>query len=223
MKPTTKIQAEFDRIALVEAPDGWNHNDHYHSFLLQHVPAHCRAALDVGCGTGVFTRLLAQRSERVLALDLSPEMLRIARQRSTAYPQIEYLQANVMEYQLPGESFDCIASIATLHHMALPDVLPILKAALKPGGTLLVLDLYQAAGIGDLLPNLVSVPYHLLMKQLKGGNRQSPEAAAAWEAHGRDDHYPGIGEVRRACASLLPGAKVTRHLLWRYSLVWKKS
>lgn len=223
MKPTTEIQAEFDRIALVESPDEWNHNDHYHNFLLQHLPARDQAALDVGCGAGAFARLLAERSERVLALDLSPEMLRIARQRSIDYPHIQYLQADVMEYPLSGESFDCIASIATLHHMALPDVLPVLKAALKPGGTLLVLDLYRAVGMGDLLFNVASIPYHLLLKQRKGGSFQSPEAAAAWEAHGRDDHYLSMGEVRHICASLLPGAKVTRHLLWRYSIVWQKS
>jgi len=223
MKPATEIQAEFDRIALAEAHAGWNHNDHYHKYLLRHAPAHCQAALDVGCGTGAFARLLAGRSERVLALDLSPEMLRIAHECSSLHPQIEYAQANVMDYALPAEGFDCIASIATLHHMALPDVLPVLKAALKPGGVLLVLDLYRAEGAGDLLSNVLSVSYHMLLKQTKGGNPQSREASAAWEAHGRDDHYLSMGEVRRACAGLLPGAKVTRHLLWRYSIVWQKS
>lgn len=223
MKQVTEIQAEFDRIALAEAGTGWNHNDHYHDYLMRFAPAHCHISLDVGCGTGAFARLLAGRSERVLALDLSPEMLRIARQRSSAYPNIEYLQANVMDFSLPAEGFDCIASIATLHHMVLAEVLPVLSAALKPGGALLVLDLYRAAGVGDLLSNVISIPYHVYLKQTRGRNQPaSPEAAAAWDAHGRDDHYLSMNEVRRACADLLPGAKVTRHLLWRYSIIWQK-
>ena len=70
-KSMSAIQAEFDRIALHSNSDGWDHNNHYHDFLLKHVPSRCSEALEIGCGTGEFARLLAQRSERVLALDLS--------------------------------------------------------------------------------------------------------------------------------------------------------
>jgi SAM-dependent methyltransferase len=128
-----------------------------------------------------------------------------------------------MNYPLSTEGFDCIASIATLHHLPLAAVLAKLKAALKPGGVLLVLDLYQGEGLGDLLSNVVTIPYHLLLMQTRPGNhKQSPESAAAWEAHGRDDQYVTMNEARRVCADLLPGAKVTRHWLWRYSIVWTK-
>lgn len=224
MKSAADIQADFDRIALAESGEGWNHNNHYHNFLLRHAPAHCTNALEVGCGTGTFARLLAQRSDYVLALDLSPEMLRIARERSADCPNIEYLQADIMATTLADAAYDSIASIATLHHLKLSEVLPRLKAALKPGGVLLVLDLYRGATLGDLFQNVVSVPYHHTLQQLKGEKApQSAEASAAWEAHGSSDVYPTLAEVRRACASLLPGAQVTRHLLWRYSLVWTKS
>jgi hypothetical protein len=62
----TQIQADFDRIALLST-DAWDHNSHYHSFLLKHVPSPRAEALDIGCGTGSFARLLAQRCKRVLA------------------------------------------------------------------------------------------------------------------------------------------------------------
>lgn len=226
MKTTAEIQADFDRIARVDADvdGGWNHNTHYHDYLLRHAPARCADALEVGCGSGEFARLLARRSEHVLALDLSTEMLRVAREHSAAFSQIEYVQADVMTYTLPAGQFDCIASIATLHHLALEDVLPRLKAALKPGGVLLVLDLCRDDGIGDLLQSAAAVPVHMALKRIRGGNQpQSPEMRAAWDAHGHDEQYPSVSEVRRACADLLPGAQVKRHLLWRYSLVWAKS
>ncbi|MCC6804424.1 MAG: methyltransferase domain-containing protein [Anaerolineae bacterium] len=226
MKSVTEIQTDFDRIALAENARGaeaWNHNNHYHDYLLRHAPAQCANALEIGCGTGAFARLLAQRAEHVLALDLSAEMLRFARERSTEYANIDYVQADVMMMPLPANSYDCIASIATLHHLDLSAILPKLKAALKPGGVLLVLDLYTAATPGDLLQNVVSVPYHRLLMRRHGGSAPpNPEANAAWNAHGSTDVYPTIAEVRRACASLMPGANVTRHLLWRYSLVWAK-
>jgi SAM-dependent methyltransferase len=224
MKPTLDIQAEFDRIALAEGAQGWNHNNHYHDFLLRHAPAHCAAALDVGCGTGDFARLLARRSDQVLGIDLSPQMLRFARQYSLAYPNIDYLQADVMIHPLPAAHFGCIASIATLHHLNLAAVLPRLSAALEPGGVLLVLDVSRDEGLGDLLQNLVAIPATQVLQRVRNRNLLPPsaEARAAWETHGHDDHYLSVGEVRRACAGLLPGALITRHLFWRYSLVWTK-
>src|SRR5262245_20874000 len=94
MKTAKEIQRDFDRIALAEGVEGWNHNNHYHDFLLRHTPPHLTRALEVGCGKGEFARLLAQRSEQVLGIDLSPEMLRIARLSSAQFPNIEYLQAD---------------------------------------------------------------------------------------------------------------------------------
>ena len=49
--------------------EGWNHNIHYHDFILQLVPFGCRRALDVGCGHGQLVRKLALRCKEVVALD----------------------------------------------------------------------------------------------------------------------------------------------------------
>ena len=116
MRPTSTIQAEFDRLAQFDR-ERWDHNNHYHDYLLRHMPASCANALDIGCGTGAFARLLAGRSQHVLGIDLSPEMLRMARERSTNYANMDYQQRDFMAWDVPAESFDCIASIATLHHL----------------------------------------------------------------------------------------------------------
>ena len=112
------IQADFDDLALLPA-DEWDHNSHYHDFLLQHVPSPCRESLEIGCGTGAFSRLLATRSDRVLALDLSPNMNRIAEEQSTHYQNINFRVADVMDHDIGVERFDCIASIATFHQLPL--------------------------------------------------------------------------------------------------------
>jgi len=217
------IQADFDRLALV-SEDGASHNDHYHNFLLRHFPSKCNDALEIGCGTGTFARLLAGRSAHVLALDLSPEMIRIARERSTAFSNIDFQLADVLDTPLPAETFDCIASIATIHHLPLREILLKLKAALKRNGVLLILDLFEARGFGDSLSNLIAIPVSVSLRLIHHGRlRPRPEVRAAWTAHEAHDIYPTMSEVHALCDEILPGAKIRKHLLWRYSIVWKKA
>jgi len=227
------VQQDFDRIAQVTlaSEDGATHNDHYHDFLLQHLPSNCLDALEIGCGTGSLARRLAERSERVLALDLSQEMIRLARERSAQFANINFQLADVLESQLPDESFDCIASIATLHHLPFPEMLTKMKAALKPGGVLLVLDLFEPArisdsllaGLSDSISNLCAIPISVGLRLIHHG-RLLPrrEVRDAWKAHEHHDTYPTMAQVHALCARLLPGAKIKQHLLWRYSIVWKK-
>lgn len=217
-----KIQQDFDRLADLDG-EGWSHNAHYHPFLLKHLPASSELdALDIGCGTGTFARLLAQRFRRVLALDLSPRMIEVAKERSRGVPNIDFQVGDVMDFPLPA-GLGCVASIATLHHLPLGPVLEKIKPALAPGGMLLVLDLYKAATLADYATSAVAFPINLLLKRIKNGRvRDSAEVRAAWEAHGRTDVYLPLSEVRAVAGNLLPRAQVTRHLLFRYSLVWKK-
>jgi ubiquinone/menaquinone biosynthesis C-methylase UbiE len=253
------IQQDFDRIALVSAAsaDGSTQNDHYHNFLLRHLPSPCQNVLEIGCGTGVFARRLAEHSEagsagiaapparqpgwsamlpavrpHVLALDLSPEMIRIARERSVQFPNIEFQLADVRDTPFNIASFDCIATIATLHHLPFAEMLLKMKAALKPGGVLLVLDLFEparisdsmVAGLSDSLLNLLAIPVSVGLRLIHHG-RLLPrrEVRDAWAAHERHDSYSTMTGVHALCERILPGAKIKKHLLWRYSIVWKKT
>ena len=224
------IQTEFDRIALV-SDEGWSHNSHYHKFLLQHLSRGCREALEIGCGTGAFSRALAERAEHVTALDLSPEMIRIARSRSRHVPNLDFQLADVMSRELPAEQFDCIGSLATLHHVPLHSVLLKFKESLKPGGILLVLDLFERErnvfkwdGLRDWLLHLAAIPLSVGLRLLHTGRLLPPrEVRAAWAEHEKHDLFPAVSEVRELCAEILPGAKVTQHLFWRYSIVWRKT
>src|SRR5262249_47319089 len=136
------IEKDFDRLAQLD-DGGWTQNNHYHKFLLRHVPRNCLRALEIGCGTGAFARQLAKLSQQVTALDLSAEMVRVARSRSAPVDNLEYQCADVMSCDLPNEHFDCVATIATLHHLPLRKALAKLKNSIKAEGILLVLDLFE--------------------------------------------------------------------------------
>ncbi|MCA1565561.1 MAG: class I SAM-dependent methyltransferase [Acidobacteria bacterium] len=216
------IRADFDRLALLSGEE-WDHSSHYHNFLLRHMPSPCRESLEIGCGAGAFSRLLAKSSERVLALDLSPNMIRIAGERSALFPNIEFRVADVMARELPAEKFDCIAAVATLHHLPMAEALPKIKRALKVNGVLLVLDLFQSEGLSDAATSALAWPLSIGLKLLRHGRVMPPrQIREAWAEHGRHDSYLTLAEVREVCAEMLPGAEVRKHLLWRYSIIWKK-
>jgi ubiquinone/menaquinone biosynthesis C-methylase UbiE len=220
---TSIIQADFDRIALLAA-DEWNHNSQYQEFLLGHVPARCHKALEIGCGTGAFSRRLAGRAGHVLALDLSPQMIRIAREHSQEFSNIDFHVANVLRWDFPAEEFDCIATIATLHHLPMVLMLSKIKRALKPNGVLLILDLFEAKGLTDALMFAAALPVNAGLRLIKHRRLRAPAAMrAAWAEHEQHDSFLTLSQVRKICAEVLPGARVRRHLLWRYSVVWKKT
>jgi len=223
------VEKDFDRLALLDS-GGWTQNNHYHDFLLRHVPQDCIQALEIGCGTGAFSRRLAQRAKHVAAIDLSSEMIRVARSRSTQLSNIDFAVADVMACDLPAEHFDCITTIATLHHLPLRAALLKLIGSLKPGGVLIVLDLFESesnllkfGGVRDAMLNAVAAGVSVSLRLLNNGRLKPPrEVRAAWEEHGQTDSYPTLDQVRTLAAEIAPGAKVTRHLLWRYSLIWQK-
>jgi len=216
------IRADFDRLASLSGGE-WDHSSHYHDFLLRHVPTHCRQALEIGCGAGTFSHLLAKSSEHVLALDLSPNMIRIARERSALFPNIDFQVADVLARELPAERFDCVVTVATLHHLPLAEVLPKIKRALKVNGVLLILDLFQAEGVSDAFTSALAVPLSMGLRLIRQGRLTPPRhVREAWAEHGRHDSYLTLRQVHKICAEMLQGAEVRKHLLWRYSIVWKK-
>src|ERR1044072_2233819 len=103
------VEANFDRLALLD-DEGWTANNQYHSSLLQHVPKNCENGLEIGCGTGAFARVLAKRCGRVVALDLSAEMIRVARTRSREFENLEFELADAMTWKFPHSHFDFVCS-----------------------------------------------------------------------------------------------------------------
>ena len=168
--------------------------------------------LDVGCGTGAAARALAARAHRVVAIDLSPEMIRVARARSAHVGNLEIHLGDFLAWHR-RDRFDAVVSFAALHHMPFELALARMADALRPGGRLLVLDLCAGGLVYDAVSAVRRAPAPL-------GVRRDPALAAAWAAHAEHDHHLTIAEVRARAAPILPGARIRRHLGWRYSIDW---
>lgn len=217
-----KIQSDFNRIAQLTESDP-PHPILYQAFLLQQVPKNCAQVLDVGCGTGNFARLLATRAERVTGLDLSPEMIRIAQAQQPVLENIEYHCGDFFEFPFETESFDCVVSLATLHHFELQSALTRMKTILKPGGTLIIQDLRTDATLIERMLSVIALGITAWQNVWYTGRlRQRREIRAAWREHAQRERYLTMAEVGEICATFLPGAICHRHLLWRYSLIWTR-
>ncbi len=219
---TQKIRNDFDCLAQYEQV-GWNHNNHYHKFLLKQLPLNCESVLDIGCGTGAFARLLAERCSRVVAIDLSPNMIKVAKQHSKEHTNIDFQIADILQWELPVEQFEAIVSIAVVHHLPLENLLPSLKNALKPGGKLVILDLLAHESLYDFISDLIAVPLNWILQIVKNKQiHQSPEATAVMREHLRTDNYLTRSQAQQIYTKLCEGAKIKKHLFWRYSAIWEK-
>lgn len=218
----SQIREDFDRIALLTESHG-GAGDTYHEYLLrQLLPDHAKA-LEIGCGTGEFTRLLASRAQSVVALDLSPNMIRLARQQSANCRNIEYVLGDFMSLTLPSENYDCVVSIATLHHLPLEQAVLKMKDVLKPNGVLVIHDLVADDGLVDMITSALAYPVSVTRRFWKTGHLRAPrKVREAWAEHGKGEVYLTADEVREMRRLHLPEAQIRRHLLWRYTAVWQK-
>lgn len=93
---------------------------------------------DLGCGSGVFTGLLHRRGFICTGIDLSPKLIRIARE---AHPGIDFQEGDIEHLPFADESFDGVLLAGVLHH--LPDwttCIAEVKRILRPGGRFVAFD-----------------------------------------------------------------------------------
>ena len=97
--------------------------------------------LDFGCGTGQASTQLAALGALVTGMDISPELISLARRRAELDGLTDHLQfqnVDLLKAPPPPDSYDLILCSAILHHVDFSVVLPILRSCLKPGGKIVI-------------------------------------------------------------------------------------
>jgi ArsR family transcriptional regulator len=111
--------------------------------LLALLPADWTVA-DLGCGTGQATALLSPHVGRVIGVDQSAAMLKAAKRRTAALPNVELRRGSLEA--LPIDDRTCDAAILVLALTYVPDPAPVLAGMariLRPGGRAVVVDLLR--------------------------------------------------------------------------------
>jgi trans-aconitate 2-methyltransferase len=160
--------------------------------LLAAVPvAGARSVVDIGCGPGNSTEVLAARfpGAAIAGFDSSPDMIAAARKR---LPEVRFELSDIGAWQDPGP-FDVILANAVLQWV--PDhaaLFPALIAKLAPGGSLAV-----------QMPDNLEEPAHRLMREIAEDGPWAARLADAAQARTvRHDAQWYYRELRPACAAV---------------------
>ncbi|HVM67844.1 MAG TPA: class I SAM-dependent methyltransferase [Acidimicrobiales bacterium] len=128
-------------------------------------------ALDVGCGIGRVARYLAPHCATLWAVDASPRMLELARERLREVPNVRFARCVDTDIpDVPTASVDLVYALLVLQHLEREDaflLLEELRRVLKPGGTLFV-----------TFPNLLSDTYlSAFLEYARRGETANPARA----------------------------------------------
>lgn len=101
-----------------------------------------RTALEIGCGTGLFTEQFAATGARIVAVDISPDLLAKATDRQLPADRVRFEQRRVenLERADPAfqvwaaDGFDAIIGSSVLHHLDIPAAIETCKRLLAKGG-----------------------------------------------------------------------------------------
>jgi 2-polyprenyl-3-methyl-5-hydroxy-6-metoxy-1,4-benzoquinol methylase len=99
--------------------------------------------LDFGCGEGIVATELAKLGCRVTGIDVSPELVDLARSRAEldgVSDRVELMIGDLSGAGLHEQSFDFVLCNEVLHHVDIASVFPRLLAVLKPGGVMAIAE-----------------------------------------------------------------------------------
>ncbi|MDA0882840.1 MAG: class I SAM-dependent methyltransferase [Bacteroidetes bacterium] len=143
----------------------------YFDLLPDHELRQFEHALDMGCGSGRWTRYIAPHVKHVVAMDPS-EACFVAKKNTADLVNVRVVKASVENIPFPDESFDLAICLGVLHHI--PDTqkaLSELCKKIKPRGTLLLYlyyDLSNRNGLFRGLHRLSELPRMLIHRFPRG-------------------------------------------------------
>jgi len=197
-----------------------NNNDYF----IERMPDRRELALDIGCGTGIVAQALANYFGKVVGIDISNEMLSIARNKRTA-PNIEYLEMDA-ETVYPGTKYDYIVSRTTFHHIRdVPAMIEKLKSMTNSGGRIAILDCTYEKGSPSIARNIAVAYLSFAFDAGRIGFKNAARIfsfriSRPWLEHLASDKYPTKKQFTELYERCLPGCTIEREKCFM-GVVWE--
>lgn len=141
-----------------------------------------KRVLEVGCGMGVVSVVMAKRGAHVIGIDVSAGMIDLARRNVELHGVADRTEHHVMmaeELDLPDESVDLVFGFVSLHHLQPTLAAKEFRRVLRPGGRAVFVD--PLAGSRLLARARAMVPVACL--ESPGGGALAPEDVAEVARH----------------------------------------
>jgi SAM-dependent methyltransferase len=119
-----------------------------------------KTVLEYGCGDGVNTVILALRGAKVKAIDISPDLIDVARKRLVANEvtaDVAFIVGSAHDVPLPDDSIDIVFGMAILHHLDLELSAREVKRVLRKGGRAIFQEPVRNSKVVQYLRRLI--PY----------------------------------------------------------------
>lgn len=220
MPPLPLLPRVLQALDRFHAARPWDHNAHYHRWILRQLPRRLDRALDVGAGTGELARRLAARARTVHGIDTDPAIVTRARELTDPHAPVVFHVGDARK-QLPPGPYDAVTCVASIHHMPFAEALVHFRQQLAPGGRLVIVGLARAHSPADHLLGVVAIVLNIAMALIKNRGRTAVRPASM-TARTRPAAMT-FSEIARDARRVLPGARLRRRVFWRYTLVWQHS
>lgn len=113
--------------------------EHWHRYAVaRQLSQHC-TVLDVACGEGYGSSMVARIAGKVVGVDISADAVRHARERYRDQANLEFVEASCDKMPFPDASFDLAISFETIEHIETqPEFIAELTRVLRPDGVLIL-------------------------------------------------------------------------------------
>ncbi|MEX1008800.1 MAG: class I SAM-dependent methyltransferase [Acidimicrobiia bacterium] len=105
--------------------------------------------LEIGCGTGQATVVLAARGCSVVAVELGASLAAVAARNLAPYPNAQIVVSAFEDWPLPAEPFDAVVAFTAFHWVDAEVGLAQVAATLRPGGAFVIVMTEHVAGGTD--------------------------------------------------------------------------
>lgn len=112
--------------------------EHLHRYYLAVDICAGRAVLDIACGEGYGSNLIAQKALSVIGVDNAPKVIRHAAAKYRR-ENLKFLTGDCLKIPLPPQSVDVVVSFETIEHISRHErFISEIKRVLRPGGILII-------------------------------------------------------------------------------------